>query len=171
MLARVGPARPGGFTVIEVVVCCLILALVLYALFDLLGAGTKMSRQELELLGLQADSQRSVVRFLATIQESMEVMLPQPGSTLPYAMVRDKLNQVVVFSLVESKTKGEYDLKMELLTPQGRSGQSIMSGVSRLTFSTLSDGALRLHMTLMTGNRRYAFYTQIRCRNRDAAGL
>ena len=167
--SRVGP-RPTAFTFIEVVVASLILAIVLYVLMGLLTQGSKLSRQELDYLGLQADSQRALARFLKDLQEAIEVVAPQPGGTLPYAVIRDKLNRFVVYSLTGSGAGGEYDLQTDVVSPQGRTTDIMLKGVARLTFSSLSDGALRLHMTLATGARRYAFYTEIRLRNREAAG-
>ncbi|MBI4860761.1 MAG: hypothetical protein HY815_10945 [Candidatus Riflebacteria bacterium] len=161
---------PGAFTLIEAVVASLIFAGVLYSLYGLLFKGTRLGQQELEIFGLQAEGQRSLVRLLKELQEGMEVVLPQPGGTLPYAVVRDKLNRMAVFHLVPGREPRMYELNLSVRSPQSNSTEVLVKGVARLTFSSLSDGAIRVHLTLGTGARRYSFYSSIRLRNRAAVG-
>jgi len=164
-------AHRAAITLLETILGAAIFAMLLGALLGLLSRGSSLGSREMEIFGLQADAQRALIRFINELQEGMELVAPQPGNTLPYAVIRDKLNRLAVYSLCRTEVPGEYALKVDVGSPQGLRSETLFRGVSRLTFSSLSDGAVRLHLILGAGDRQHAFYTQIRMRNRSAASL
>jgi hypothetical protein len=99
----------------------------------------------------------------------MVVVQPPPGHSYPHAIVRDRINRLAFFHLVPGKVAGEHDLRRTLAGPKGSRTDTLLGGVRRLTFTADSDAALMIHLTLGDGERSYAFHTQIRLRNRDAA--
>lgn len=160
-----------GISFIEVLMAAAIGLVILGAAHGLFRLGQRFSAQEMEMLGLQLDAQRSLAQFLRDLQEGMCVVLPQPGGTLPYAVVRDKENQLLYYTLVTDPPRTTLRLRRVVATPAGPSTSYAMSGLKRLTFTAQSDGALRLHAILEEGTRTFAFHTQVRMRNRDAADL
>lgn len=160
-----------GVTLIEALLAAVIGLALLGAALELLRAGQRLTVQEVEMLGLQLDAQRALAQLLRDLQEGMCVVLPQPGHTLPYAVVRDKENQLVHYALVDDPPRATLRLRRALCTPAGATTSYMLAGLRRMTFTAQSDGALRLHATLEEGKRAFAFHTQVRMRNRDAADL
>ena len=162
-------ARHRGVSLLEILMVLAIISVVLYALMTLMGSGRRMEDSFGAHLGLQLDAQRSLTQMIQSLQEGITVVLPQPGNTLPHAVVRDKLNRLVLFSLVPAATPGEYQLRRDIASPGGVETTTLLTGVRRVTFTSLSDAALLLHVILGSGEHRYAFHTEVRLRNRDAA--
>ncbi|MBI4859694.1 MAG: hypothetical protein HY815_05450 [Candidatus Riflebacteria bacterium] len=164
-----GPRR--AFSLIEVILGSLILAVVFYAIITFLRQGSRMEDQMSTLLGFQSDAQRALSNFLQDLQEGITVVQPPPGHTLPHAVVRDKLNRLAFYSLVPAGRPGEYRLRRDLASPQNVDTKILLGGLTRVTFTALSDSALQIHLTLGSGDRRYSFHTQVRLRNRDVVDV
>jgi hypothetical protein len=160
-----------GVTLIEALMAAVVGLVLMAAALGLFRVGQRLTVQEMEMLGLQLDAQRALAMLLRDLQEGMCVVLPQPGTTLPYAVVRDKQNQLVHYGIVTDPPRTTLRLRRVLVTPAGNTVSYMMNGLRRMTFTAQSDGALRLHATLQDNKRAFAFHTQVRLRNRDAADL
>ena len=157
-----------AFSLIELLLATAIFVVVFFGLMQLFATGRKMEEGVGGQLGLQADARKALAGFLRELQEGIAVVRPAPGQTLAYSLVRDKLNRIAFYSIVPSG-KDEYELRRDLTDPTGTKREVLLRGLSRITFTALSDRALMLHLILGTGDRRFAFHTEIRLRNRAAA--
>ncbi len=153
---------------VEILLGSLILVVVLFGVIQLLSTGRRMEEGVGGRLALQADARKALASFLRELQEGIVVVRPAPGQTLSYAMVRDKLNRVAFYSLAPAGEE-TYDLRRDLVDRSGTRREVLLGGLSRLTFTALTDRALQLNAILGTGDRRFAFHTQVRLRNRAAA--
>jgi hypothetical protein len=158
-----------AFSVLELVVMIVVMALALNALTLIMSAGRKQEEVVSSHLGLQLESQKALMQLIRELQEGIAVVLPLPGNTLPMAVVRDKLDRLAVYTVVPGAKAGEYRLRADLASPRGVERAFLFGGIKRLTFSALSDSALMLHAVLLSGGHETAFTTEIRLRNRDAA--
>lgn len=170
-MLRLKQASRHGFSLLEIVLAGVVLLVVLYVLIGLANSGRKLEDTFSAHLGLQLDAQKSLSQLIRELQEAIIVVLPAPGNTLPHAIFRDRVQRLVMFSLVPSGIPGEWKLQRVARGPAGVETTVLLSGVRRLTFTAASDAALQVHMTLGNGDRRYAFHTAVRLRNRDAAEL
>ncbi|MBI3890420.1 MAG: hypothetical protein HY303_02695 [Candidatus Wallbacteria bacterium] len=157
-----------AFSLIEILLGSAILVVVLYGLIQLLTTGRKMEEGVGGQLALQADARKALASFLRELQEGIVVVRPAPGQTLSYALVRDKVNRMAFYSIVPSG-KDQYELRRDLTDRSGTKREVLLKGIARMTFTALTDRALMLHAIFGTGDRRFAFHTQVRLRNRAAA--
>lgn len=162
-----GPRR--AYSLVEILVGVILAFLVCFGLMQLLGTGRKMEDVLGAHLALQADARKALMSFIRDLQEGMIVVRPAPGQTLPCALVKDKLERLVFYSLAPGKEPGLFDLRRDLATPAGTERKTILTGVSRVSFTSTSDSLIQLHLDLGEGKQRYAFATEVRLRNRDAA--
>lgn len=161
-------SRVRGTTLIEVLVGLILFCLVSMALMQMLSSGRKMEDVVGSHLALQADVRRALMSFIRDLQEGMIVVRPEPGQTLPYALVKDKAERLVFYSLSPAGTTGLFDLHRDLAGPDGTERKTVLQGVSRITFTCLSDSRLMLHVALGEEKKATAFHTQVRLRNRDS---
>lgn len=158
-----------GVSLVEGLLALVISIVVLYTAYTLLTAGRRLEEGMGAHLGLQAEAHKALVQLIRELQEAICVIQPAPGHTLPHLLVRDKLNRLAFYSLTPASIAGEFTLRRHLISPTGVVPNILTTGVSRATFTALSDGAVQMHVILGAGERRYAFHTMIRLRNRDAA--
>lgn len=145
-----------------------IVGVVLYTLFALFRTGARMEDAFSAKIGLQLESQRALAMLLRELQEGTALVHPPPGHTFAHAIIRDKVNRLAVYSMVPIPGRTDFLLRKDLLSPAGVESTPLIEGVQRITFTALSDAAVMLHVTLGAGDRRYAFHTEVRLRNRDA---
>ena len=165
------PWKPAcrGFSLLELLIGLAVMAVLLYALYALLSSGRRMEDDFGSHLGLQIDAQKSLMQLVRDLQEGITVVQPAPGNTLPHAVIRDKVNRLVFYSLAPSSVPGELRLRRDIASEHGTQKDYLLGGIRRFTFTTLSDSAVMLNVVLGAGEKRYAFHTEVRLRNRDAA--
>lgn len=160
--------RRCGLTLVEVLIAFAIGLSFLGVLIGLFRSGSTMSRTEVGMISLQLEAQRALSRFIQEIQESILVVTPIPGRTQSWAVIRDRENRLALYSLVEGRIPGLFDLRRDITDPDGTSTSLLLNDIQRLTFTAHSDRALRLHVVLGDGERSYPLATQIRLRNHGA---
>lgn len=161
--------RRRAFSVLEMVFVTVIAGVLFYAIYSVFGAGRRMEDTLSAHLGMQADARRALMEFIRDLQESMAVVRPAPGNTLSYAIVRDKLSRLTVYTAAPGNNPGELILLRDVTSPTGSARSRVLDGLYRVAFTATSDRALSLHLLFGDGDRRMAFHTQVRLRNRDAA--
>jgi hypothetical protein len=153
------------------------LAVVLLGLVvELLRHGSRSTHGLTARMSLQQESRKAIVRFLKEVQQGMEVIRPVPGSTLSYALVRDKMSLVRWYYLVgkpaSDPAAGPYELWRHLDDPAmaaGERAERLLDNVQRVTFTSTSEGALQLHVTLRESGTESAVLTTVRLRNLASA--
>ena len=86
--------RRRAFTLIEILMAIGLFALLSAVLAYVTGFGVRVFGRLTPSLALQQASRKAVASMLGELQESMEVIVPRPGATLPYALVRDRLSVI-----------------------------------------------------------------------------
>ena len=158
-----------GVTLVEALIAVAVGTVLMITIIGLMTGVGKMGRKEAEIIGLHIDGQKALARFMRDLQESMAVVVPEPGHTLPYAVFRDKVNAMVYYSLVPGRIAGTYDLRAAYADRATTRTDTVLTGVRRAAFTARSDGALRIHLVLATERGEdFALYTQVRLRNRSA---
>jgi len=171
-----------GFSLVEIIVGSLIFSVLLGLAVSYLGFGRRTEKRITSRLGAQQTTRKALVRFLRELQECMEVLSPKPGSTLSYALVRDQINLVRWYFQVPDPASDPTDPTYQVwrfvddpeLAPDQRQIM-LLSGVRRLTFTSRSEGALQLNLTVTDassdGDRDHDFATllTVRLRNLPAA--
>lgn len=166
---------PGrGLTVIEIVIAVALLSLLMGAAFWVFVYGGRSTSRLTKQLSLQQASRKAIVRFLREVQEGMEVLSPRPGSTLSYALVRDKVSLVRWFYQVPQGAGANplYELWRYLDdpdTPADRRAEPLLRNVRRLTFTSRSEGALQVNLILEEEDQQYSILTTVRLRNLPSA--
>lgn len=169
------PVRRHGVTLVEVLVGLGIGTIVLGIAFQLQRFSSYSTQQTLgPQLGLQTASRAALIKFIREIQESIEIVRPLQGGTLHYFMARDKFNQIMVgYSAPQLAPPPGQTVPLEDLYIHRYSydpavpGEQvkILENLKRITFTTLSPGALQIHATLSEQGKEYTLLTTIRTRN------
>lgn len=168
MSLRSGGARRRAFTLVEALVAVALATGAIGLLIWLLVFGGRSSERITPQLALQQESRKAVVRFLKELQEGMEVISPRPGSTLTYALVRDRVARVRWFYQVPGSTRGLFDL-VRYVDDAKLAGaerlETLLTRVRRLTFTARGEGLVQVNLLLADGEQEYALLTTIRLRN------
>ena len=154
----------------------MVIAVALFAMliglnFWLTTSGARSSVGLTTRMGLQQSSRKALVRLMMEIQEGMEVLAPVPGSSLTYALVRDKLSLVRWF-VQHPQKDGIYDLWRytgDPEVPPAKRGELLLKGVKRLRFTSTSEGSLQINLTLTESGQEHSLVTTIRLRNLASA--
>ena len=159
-----------AFSIAEAIIAVAVLAMMIGCIVWILGFGTRSTGRLTPQLSLQQASRKAIVRFLREVQEGMEVLSPRPGSTLSYALVRDKVSQVRWF--YQLPMAGSRDNLLELWryvddpdVPMAQRKELMLTHVKRLTFTSRGEGALQVNLLLAEGDQEYAMLTTVRLRN------
>lgn len=169
-----GERRREGLTLVELIIGLGIGIVVLGMAFGLHRFTTYSTQQTLgPQLGLQTASRAALIKFIREIQESIEIVRPVQGSTLGYFVARDKFNQIMVGYSAPGSAAPLEDLYIARhpYDPAVPVEQvKILEGLKRISFTTLSPGALQIHATLSEQGKEYSLLTTIRTRNILAEG-
>jgi hypothetical protein len=173
-----GGRRPAGTTLVEMLIVVALFSLVMCVLFWLFGFGGQATRRITPKLSVQATGRKAVARFLQDLQEGMDVITPKPGSTLAYAVVRDKVAALRWYYLVQ---KGQDETGMPLYQlwsytndpslPKDRRYQQVLDSVMSISFTSRSEGALQINLLLSLDGIDYALLTTVRLRNLASAEM
>ena len=162
-----------AFTIAEgVIVLLLAVSLIAMAAY-LLSYGSRSMQRTSEALSGQQAGRMAISRLIREIQQSIEVVTPLPGSTMPYALVRDQVSCARWYYQVPQKdAPGSYELwryvdDKDLLEAQRK--DCMIRNVKRLTFTTESEGALQINILFRDGDTDTPLLTTVRLRNIAAA--
>ena len=159
--------RARGVGLVEVLIGLALVGILLAVVIGAVIYGGRASARLTPQLSLQQASRKAIVRLIRGLQESMEVAMPRPGCTLPYAIVRDQVSRAQWYYQVP-RPDGTRQLWRWVddagLAPDKRA-ELLISGVKRLTFTARSEGALQVNLLLGEGDHEYAMLTTVRLRN------
>ena len=162
-----------AFTLTEVLVAVGLFSVLITSAVWLFSYGVASTRRLTPQIAAQQNGRKAVVRLIQDVQESMEVMQPRPGSTLPYAVVMDKLGNARLYYQVASRTQpGTNELWRYVDDPSlsaAERSQLMFADVARLAFTSQGEGTLSLDLSLAEGESVYALLTTIRLRNLASA--
>lgn len=124
-------------------------------------------------MGLQQAARKALVEMIKEVQESIEIVRPQAGSSLTYFIARDKINDILTAYLVKNDAASAkagrdiHDLYMHRYDygASVKAAEAKVSGIERASFTTLSSGLLQIHLELYENGKTYPLLTTVRCRN------
>ncbi len=161
--------RRRAFTLFEILIALALFSILIGLLAWLLGFGGRSTGRLTSSLALHQATRRATARFLADIQEGMEVISPRPGNTAAYTVIRDKISVLRWYYQVPSQTDPTLsDLRVSIkddTLPAAQQDALVISNVRRLTFSTRTEGALQINLELATEGQDYPLLTTVRLRN------
>lgn len=165
----------GGFTMVELIVALAILTLCMTAgmkAFQLYRG--KMAENLPQRLMLQMEARRALVNLYRILQDGIEVVSPEPGSTLPYLVFKDSQNNVCVVYLEEAAKSSDAEkiqLYRAMLVVREPSGglvgapKVLMEHVVKLNFTAYSRGAVYLSTQLRGGSKDFSLVNFVRLQN------
>jgi type II secretory pathway pseudopilin PulG len=167
--ARRRPWPRSAFSLVEVLIAgalfCVLINLLIWILMNSRASTASLTSR----MAVQQTSRKASARFLAELQEGMEVVYPRPGSTLSHAFIRDKLSIARWFVLLPRQgSTDSYELWRYLADPDlpaDRRGERLLSNVKRLTFTSISEGSLQVNLLLSEEGQETALLTTVRLRN------
>jgi hypothetical protein len=165
-----------GFSVLEMLLATALALLVLVAAHQRLrGARVATDLTLAPQAELQSATAVLLLDLVQELKESIEVVKPAEGTTLNYAVVRDKLNELLLVYPVldEAATRSSgrplYDLYLHRTDPSAQPlatrQRLLIRGVERIAFTSLSSGALQVHINIHRDGRVYSLLTTIRMGN------
>ncbi|RCK77899.1 MAG: hypothetical protein OZSIB_2058 [Candidatus Ozemobacter sibiricus] len=123
---------------------------------------------------LQMEVRRALVNLYGEAQEGIELLKPDPGSTLPYMVLRDQVNNLRLIFLRRDSTLSEkngfdtfrlYSVLYDIKTGRCSPVREILSGLRAMNFTAHGFGSVVVSGTLTEGQMSYAFLNQIRLKN------
>lgn len=162
-----------GFTLVEALLALALALVLIILLFGIVSYSTRSTARLGSKLAAQQAQRKAVVRFLREVQESMEVVSPRAGSTLGYAVLRDKLALLRWYYLVQQGNAPDmFELRMyrhDDSLPPGQREEVLLQNVRRLAFTTRTEGALQINLVLGEEGAESTVLTTVRLRNIAAA--
>ena len=172
MAGSVRPVRR-GFSLVELLVALGLCGLVIGVAVYLFVYGGHATRAVTAKLAGQQAGRKALVAFLSEIQEGMEVVIPRPGTTLSYALVRDKVAHLRLYYQVKSAPDATtYALWRYVQDPSLAAGvrkEKLLDNVRRLSFTSRSEGALELNLEVQEDDQVWSLITAVRLRNLASA--
>ncbi|MBF0543646.1 MAG: hypothetical protein HQM08_04395 [Candidatus Riflebacteria bacterium] len=167
-----------GITLIEIAMAMALLAFIIAGSFRAFQVFTgKASRTLSQKLILQMEARKALLSLFHEVQEGIEVVYPQPGSTLPYMLYRDFVNNLRVIYLeldpelskIENENiyramEGKKDLSTGKITDQ----KLIMRYVKSLNFTAHHNGGVLFTTTLKSANGIFSLVNYVRLKNSAA---
>ena len=164
--------RRAAFTLAEALIVVVLATALVGTVVYLLVHGTALTARLTPQLSLQQGGRRAVVRLLREIQEGMEVVVPRPGSTQPYAVVRDRVSLLRWFYQVRSADGRTCELWRYVddpALPLASRRELMLGSIKRLTFTSRSEASVQVNLVLAEADQEYALLTTVRLRNIAAA--
>jgi prepilin-type N-terminal cleavage/methylation domain-containing protein len=164
---KITKAARRAFSLTEFIVALSLVALLIAAVMWFFVFSVRSTGRATPQMALQQQSRKALVRFLRELQEGMLVVSPRTGTTLSYALVKDKVAVMRWYYQVR-KPNGTNDLicyRHDTSAPDAQRTSVMLTGVKRLTFTCRSEGALDINLLLAEGDQEYATYTTVRLRN------
>lgn len=172
---RPKPLKKVGVTLLEVVIAMVIFSFFMAIFFRVMERVVGRTSQQLSnRLILQMEARRALLGIYHHLQQGIEILSPQPGSTLPYLMYRDIEHNICCLYLTPdaTKTKEEkrpmyrvHHLKRDPAKGTAESPSQVLDRVVRLNFTAHSPSGLFLSLSLANENREYSLVNFVRFKN------
>jgi len=164
-----------AFTLPEILLGAILLALLLGGMFSIFrGLTGKRASSISQKLALQMEARRALINIYSVIQEGIEVLKPDGGSTLPYLVFRDRLNNVHLLFLKKDQTTSErlktdiyrlhtvvYDIAKGVCSPI----HEILGNIVRMNFTAHGFSSVVITSTLQDGDTTFSFVNLVRLKN------
>ncbi|NLI78240.1 MAG: prepilin-type N-terminal cleavage/methylation domain-containing protein [Candidatus Riflebacteria bacterium] len=167
--------RRAGFTLIEMMVAFFVLGMLMGGCFQLFSFFTGKQVANISArFQLQMEVRRALVNLYGEAQEGIEVLKPDPGSTLPYLVLRDLVNDLHLIFLRKddkltekngSDTFRLWSVVYNIEKGTCREPHEILSGIRTMNFTAHGFGSVVVSGTLQEGQARYSFLNMIRLKN------
>ncbi len=173
--------RPGlttGITLVEMMIAVVIFSFVLAAGYRAMSVFMGKTSQRLsERLVLQMEARKALLSLYQRLQQSIEILAPAPGTTLPYIVYKDLENNVCCLYLEPdaAKTKAEAQpiFRAMLLVrnpakPAPEPPTPVMQQVVKLQFTAHSPTGVFISATLRGGKGEFSLVNFVRLKNSEA---
>ncbi|MBF0410856.1 MAG: type II secretion system protein [Candidatus Riflebacteria bacterium] len=137
----------------------------------------KASRNLSQRLVLQMEARKAFLVLFHEIQGGIEIVYPQPGTTLPYFLYRDFVNnlQLIYLEKDPETTKSEKEDMFRVVqgikdpaTGQILKPKTIMKYVKTLNFTAHHNGGVVLTTSLKSANGKFSLINYVRLKNMAA---
>lgn len=167
-----------GITLVETLIALTVFAMILGVVFQIFKSVSGRNAARLTTrLELQLEVRRALVNIFSEIQEGIEIFKPDPGSTLPFLVLRDYLNNLHFLYLdrdaVASTREGcdifrlysiTYDVERKTSTPR----REILANLTGLRFTAHGFGGVLVTGELRKQPATFSFINMIRLKNATA---
>lgn len=175
---RCSKRRPLGFSLVEILFALFLLTLLFQIGFMALKLfGGKASENLSKRLVLQMEARKGLLNMYRLLQEGIEVITPQPGTTLPFFVFKDYVNNLRMVYLVkddaQSKIDGEemFGVFTVCRDPNGKvvdKPKMIMKHVKKMVFTPYNYGGVLISGTLRGGRGEFSLVNYVRLQNKAA---
>ena len=162
-------------TLIEVIIASAIFAVVIGLSVGAFRAFQGRTSENLsKRLVLQMEARKALVHLYRKLQDGIEIVSPPPGTTLPYVVYKDLLNNIRMVYLekddyLSKKEKRDIFRAMSILRdPTGKiveKPQCLMKHVTQMNFTTYHEGAVLLSTRLQGGTGDFSLINFVRLQN------
>jgi len=134
----------------------------------------KASENLSKRLVLQMEARRALLSLFRVLQEGIEVVTPSPGTTLPYLVFKDGLNNLRMVYLEEDPARSKeekrtiYRAMIVVRDPTNAAASephALMENVVKLHFTTWSPGGVLITTTLHKGTGDFSLVNFVRLQN------
>lgn len=158
----------------------LMIAMVIFTVimaFTLMGLQTfsgKASENLSKRLFLQTEARKGIINLYRFLQEGIEVVSPPPGTTMPYLVFKDSVNNIRMVYLeddpVKSKEEGRklfraMTVMKDPLMTTSEDTRTLMTNVVKLNFTTYSRGSVLVSAQLRGGKGDFSMVNFVRLQN------
>lgn len=170
--------RRTGFSFIEVILALLLLSAFFGTGYKAWQSFTHKKAENLsKRLVLQMEARKAFLNLTRELQQGMEVVSPKPGTTLPYLVYKDYVNNLRVVFLDEDPVRSREERRTiyraisafrDPSSPTAAAPVTLMEHVVRLNFTAYSPGGVLVSARLHSGNGDYSLVNFIRLQNVSA---
>ncbi|RCK78993.1 MAG: hypothetical protein OZSIB_0544 [Candidatus Ozemobacter sibiricus] len=168
----------GGLTLVEMTIAVFVFSLVLGAGFRAMTIFMGRTSQRLsERLVLQMEARKALLALYQRLQQSIEVLAPPPGTTLPYIVYKDLMSNICCLYLepdpARTKEEGQPIYRAMLLVRDPASAVAsapipVMQQVARLQFTAHSPTGVLISATLRGGKGEFSLVNFVRLKNAES---
>ena len=170
--------RQKGFSFLETILAMLLMAAFFGTAFKAWQTFTHKKSENLSRrLVLQMEARKAFLNLTRELQQGIEIVIPKPGTTLPFLVYKDYGNNLRIVYLEEDsvRTREQKRPMFRAISAwrdpsQPTAGQpvTLMEYVARLNFTTHSAGGVLVSANLHDGTGDFALINFIRLQNVSA---
>ena len=167
-----------GLTIVELLICFVLLSVVVVLSFRVFGSFASGRSEGLSRrLRLQIEARRALVSVHSILQDGIELIKPDPGTTLPFLVFRDYVNNIHFLYLTKdeqaSQDTGQDIFRLlasvyEIETEQFHGPREVLSQIDRLSFTAHGYSSVLVSCTLRERNSSFSLVNLIRLKNAGA---
>lgn len=168
-------SRPAAYTLVEVVIVSAIMSFLMAGVYNIFRHMSKKGAVKLtQKLTLQIEARRALLNLYAEVQEGIELLKPDPGATLPFAVLRDGVNNVHFLFLKKDEPASErhkvrlfrlYSVVYDIEQAKSGPARELLKGIEQLSFTSHGYGTLFVTCQLREGRETFSFMNLIRLKN------